>query len=76
MVPTWSIETWVAFLCGDSGVTEDRSLKSIAPYRDRWRDGPTDSASVRLAATQWPGDESLASLADSSIEGARVGLIG
>lgn len=34
-VPTWSVETWVLWLCGDGSVTEDRKYKSRYREDDR-----------------------------------------
>lgn len=75
-VPTWSIETWLAFLIGAPGVTESQPLKQHADFRGHWEDeGPTEAATIASAAKAWRGvDEPLPSLADAYVEAERVGL--
>jgi len=73
-VPTWSIETWLAYLDGAVGVTETQSLKHLQPYAQLWSDPETETATILTASQQWPGPELLPSLADSKIEGSRLGL--
>lgn len=74
LVPTWSIETWLASLNGADGVTETQSLKALPPYAELWRDGDSEAATILTAAQRWPGSEPLPSLVDSKSEGVRVGL--
>lgn len=72
MLPTWSIETWIAALCGSPGVTEEAPLKNKSPHRNLWIDGRAESESIRSAVQSWPGRGTLRSLDDSQAEAARV----
>lgn len=73
-VPTWSIETWLAYLNDSPGVTEHRSLKDEAPFSDLWQD-KNEATTLRLAAAKWAGSSGLPSLDDSHIEARRIGLL-
>ena len=74
-VPTWSIETWLAFLCGLPGVTESQSLKEHSGYRALWQDGSAEAATILKAVEGWRSiDQPLPSLADAYVEAERVGL--
>lgn len=73
-VPTWSIETWLAALCGAPGVDEDRPLKNAAPFQELWRDGPSETATIRTAAETWPAGAAPSSLSDSVFEATRIGI--
>ena len=73
-VPTWAIETWLAFLCDAESVTEDQKLKKLEPYARLWKDGETEAATILQASQRWPGTAPLSSLADSVVEGRRIGL--
>lgn len=74
-VPTWSIETWLAFLVGAPGVTETQPLKEHTGFRGLWEDGKTEAATISKAAEAWRGiDDPLPSLADAYVEAERVGL--
>jgi hypothetical protein len=74
-VPTWSIETWLAFLCGSEGATESQSLKEHAGYRHLWEDGRAEAATISTAVEAWRGvDDPLTSLVDAYMEAERVGL--
>ena len=77
LVPTWSIETWLAALCGKSDIVEDHSYKDEAAYRSQARDlfgdGAKDSATCRSAAEAWKATTALLpSLAEAYAEAKRV----
>jgi hypothetical protein len=78
LVPTWSIETWLAYLCGKPALHEAESVKdhpSFGPCRDLWKDGPQEAATCKRAATEWrAADAALPSLDLAYREAARVGL--
>lgn len=76
LVPTWSIETWIAHLCGRSGVVESRPLKRDGEYRELWDTDRAKTASVARAVTAWGSPETagLPSLTDAESEGRRAGL--
>jgi hypothetical protein len=74
-VPTWSIETWLAFLCDHPGVTESQPLKEHAEFRQLWEDGKSEAATISRAVEAWRGAaDPLSSLADAYVEAVRVGL--
>lgn len=74
-VPTWSVETWLAFLCGTEGVTENQPLKEHSGYRHLWEDGRAEAATISTAVEAWRDvDEPLPSLTDAYMEAERVGL--
>jgi hypothetical protein len=77
LVPTWSIETWVAWLCGVAGelgsIDESTAYKRHAPFMRLW---DAEHISTKLAALAWTSvspDEATAvpSLADARDEVAR-----
>jgi hypothetical protein len=74
-VPTWSIETWLAFLCDRPGVTESQPLKEHAEFRQLWEDGKSEAATISRAVEAWRGAAApLPALADAYVEAVRVGL--
>jgi hypothetical protein len=74
-VPTWSIETWLAYLCVRGDPTEDRSLKSDAACRDLWEDGKRASATIAQAVKAWRTEVvPLPSLAAAYQESNRLSL--
>ena len=75
--PTWSIETWLAFLSRGTGVSEDQSTKDDLAFRELWSDGKAERATLRTAVLAWPGiGVRPDSLAAAVKEGRRVGLAG
>lgn len=75
LVPTWSIETWLALLCGREGVGETESLKEHPDFRDLWQDGTAEAKTRSTAVQAWRGEIApLPSLADGYLEAERVGL--
>lgn len=74
-VPTWSIETWLALLCGAENVTETEPLKDHPDFRKFWEDGTVEAKAIATAVEAWKGDIApLPSLADGYEEAARVWL--
>jgi hypothetical protein len=71
-VPTWSIETWLLWLCGVENVGENRSRKFDFPKLT----GRLEHAAIAAAVEAWnkPGDagDELPSIADGRLELARV----
>ena len=70
-VPTWSIETWLLWLCGVEGVDESVSRKYDFPKRT----GLPEGAAIAAAVAAWAkvaSEEELASIADGRSELARV----
>ncbi|MBI2898346.1 MAG: hypothetical protein HYY06_32650 [Deltaproteobacteria bacterium] len=75
LVPTWSVEPWLAALNGIEGVVETRSLKEDPDCRKMWADGATERATFRRAADAWRSAPSpLPALAAAYEEATRVGL--
>lgn len=70
-VPTWSIETWLLFLQGERGLTEDTSYKTAFPSTTK-----SEGQAIQEAAGAWPGPEAadrlLPSLADGRDEIERL----
>ncbi|MFH0899190.1 MAG: hypothetical protein V2A73_01035 [Pseudomonadota bacterium] len=75
-VPTWSIETWLARLCGHP-VAENSKLKYDSTLRSLWDEGAAEAATVRRSIEAWgqQDDNPPPSLADAYQEAIRVGLI-
>ncbi len=74
-VPTWSVETWLAYLCEQPGVDESRSLKDDPADRALWADGAVEAATIRQAVAAWnPRAVALPSLTAAYREAGRVGL--
>lgn len=74
-VPTWSIETWLAQLCGHADVTEAEPLKDHPSFRGLWKDGKTEAATISKAVAAWREDtHPTPSLADAYLEAPRVGI--
>ncbi len=77
-VPTWSIETWLALLCGKTGLVEDKSVKDDEDFsylRKLWKDGSEEAATLKQAALAWRGDiATLPSLEAAYSESKRVGF--
>ena len=72
MIPTWSIETWLAWLCGWGDVNETMRLKHDAEYQRRVRQAQVTTV---LAAKNWlegPSTGELLSLKDGRRELQRV----
>ncbi len=74
-VPTWSIETWIAHLCGKPGVTESTGLKTDPRFRHLW-EGDSKSSIERAVANWAEREPPLLSLEHAYSEAARVGLKG
>lgn len=75
-VPTWSIETWIAFLCGLDGVNEATRYKEDAAFKAAERSGavtPTKAADAYLKGPLPNEAERVPSLADGRAEIARLG---
>jgi hypothetical protein len=74
-VPTWSVETWLALLCGAENVTETEPLKNHRDFKNLWEDGTTEAKTISSAVEAWKGDITpLPSLADGYAEATRVWL--
>lgn len=73
-VPTWSIESWLATLCGYEGAGEAQSIKDdLALGRALWADGSLDAATCKRAAELWrAADPTLPSLQDAYREAGRI----
>ncbi len=72
-VPTWSIETWIVWLCGWEGVTEIQPYKDSNEYRARRK----DEVSAKAAVAKWtpvrPGEQDgVPSLTDARTELQRM----
>lgn len=75
-VPTWSVETWLAYLCGRSEVPEDRSIKELSELRLLWANGGAERATIDNAVEAWGRSaSSLPALLDAYNEAPRVGLV-
>lgn len=75
-VPTWSIKTWIAFLCGLEGVHERAPYKDDATFKAAERRGeatPSKAASVYLQGPSPDETQRVPSLADGRAEIARLG---
>ena len=73
--PTWSIETWLARLCGHPNVREDSSIKFDATHRHLWEKGSATKPTLRAAVDAWGIDaEAVASLSSAYEEASRVWL--
>jgi hypothetical protein len=73
-VPTWSIETWIVWLCGWEGVTETQPYKDSNEYTRARR---TDEVSAKAAVAKWtpvrPGEQDgVPSLTDARTELQRM----
>ena len=74
-VPTWSIETWLAPLCGEESVMETEPLKNHSSFRHLWEDGTAEAKTISAAVQAWKsGVIPSPSLAVGYMEADRVGL--
>jgi len=73
MVPCWSIETWLAALCGRE-VSEMEPLKENSSFSDLWADGRTETATIQKAVEAWPSPKPLPSLSEAQREAVRIGI--
>lgn len=74
LVPTWSIETWLAELCGRHPIAETAPLKHDPELRALW-DGQCAATTIGSAVAAWRGAESaLPSLTDAYGEAERFGM--
>lgn len=71
LIPTWSIETWFLWLCGDNELNEQESYKDTAKWK---RALPTPTTAVKAYVEgPRPGEaQTVPSLDDSRKEMARV----
>lgn len=75
LVPTWSIETWLALLCSLGSVSASEPIKEHPNFRHHWDEGTADAATISTAAGAWRnGTVTAPSLADGYSEAERVGL--
>jgi len=75
LVPTWSIETWLASLVNSSAYDESRPLKEDNAVRHLWQDDESKAQTISLVANNWrAGPPLLLSLADAYTEGQRSGV--
>jgi AAA domain, putative AbiEii toxin, Type IV TA system len=75
-VPTWSIETWFAWLCGLPGVTESTRYKHDAALKDAQRRGvisPSRAAELWLEGPREGEARQVPSLSDARKEMERLG---
>ena len=74
-VPTWSVETWLAHLCGTSEVDEATPMKDDGKARALWGDGTREAATIKTAVAAWSGSSTqLPSLQAAYDEAPKVGL--
>ena len=67
-VPTWSIETWLAWLCGWKDVAENQSYKNETRYRRAVDQGQISPAT---ALDHWPNPDSAEGATVPSLTDAR-----
>ncbi|MCC7536689.1 MAG: hypothetical protein IT379_10770 [Deltaproteobacteria bacterium] len=74
-VPTWSVETWLWWLCGEDGVDETTPYKRDADYQRAVRAGdvtPEKAAKAWLAGPRAGEAERVSSLSDARLELERL----
>lgn len=72
-VPTWSIETWLAELCGRGPVAESEPVKDDPGLRELW--DRREAETLRAAADAWRSSAtSVLSLNDAYQEASRFGM--